>query len=68
MVEAQSVNMKKTTTKKNDLFFAFSVFVANPKNYFKRWPIPLVVGDVLDSETGFWEFNYAGEAREARDY
>ena len=46
MVEAQSVNIKKTTTiKKNVLFFAFSVFVANPKNYFKRWPIPLVVGD-----------------------
>ena len=25
------------------LFLTFSVFVANPKNYFTRWPIPLVV-------------------------
>ena len=25
------------------LFLTFSVLVANPKNYFTRWPIPLVV-------------------------
>ena len=25
------------------LFLTFSVFVANPKNYFTRWPILLVV-------------------------
>ena len=62
MVEARSVNVKKTTTTTLAvetkplhgikrvpqcnyilLFLTFSVLVANPKNYFTRWPIPLVV-------------------------
>ena len=37
MVEARSVNVKKTTTT------TFSVLVPTRKNYFTRWPIPLLV-------------------------